>query len=103
MESSKIYLSPLPSPTVSSEVFATPNQYIPGEQDFKTANLYYKTLTLDTLTYNYAINNSTGFYELGSLAETSSPSLVVNSQPMPDVTYPVDYNHPANVTNLHLT
>ena len=83
-----------------TKLWVTPNQYIPGNSDFPDANLvYYKDLNGHP-TYNYYLLNSTGFYELGSRDNSSSPVTIKNSPYKPSAIFNLDYNNPNNITDF---
>lgn len=81
----------------------TPNQYIPGNSDFPTANLvYYKDLNGHP-TYNYFLLDNSGFYELGSRDNSSSPVTITNAPPKPQAYFNIDYANTNNVVDFTCT
>ncbi len=83
-----------------TKLWVTPNQYIPGNTDFPDANLvYYKDLNGHP-TYNYYKLDNTGFYELGSRDNSSSPVTVKNAPYKPNAMFNLDYNNPNNITDF---
>lgn len=97
------YYNSLPNPKIWNKVYNLPNSFVPGATSFPTANLYYVGDASGTITYNFYNKDISGFYELGTRVQGTTPYNVTNVPQKPTVLFPVDYNSPNNVTNLNVT
>ncbi|PKP04420.1 MAG: hypothetical protein CVU11_05180 [Bacteroidetes bacterium HGW-Bacteroidetes-6] len=97
-----VIYSQFPGANAFHRVYGTVNGFLPGATSFPTATTYTYVESADGPAYVYYQNDATGFYELGSyLMPTGNPAItMVNTPKKPVVTFPVDYNTPANVTGF---